>query len=74
MATVAVRNSINNERFDVQYTPGKSVKDTVREAGVVSGDFSIRDKVGNVIDDQPINNYVGQVLNLGMPGATIVGG
>src|SRR5262245_56174418 len=52
---VTVRNTITNDRVEVVAAPGRSVQDAVRESGFVHGDFSVRDKDGNVVDSQPIS-------------------
>lgn len=76
MAEVVLRNTITNDRMslDTSNLAGQSVGDVVSESGFVAGDFSVRDKQGRVIDDDPIENFEGAVVNVGLPGASVVGG
>lgn len=71
---VTVRNTITNDRVQLDTVAGKSVQEAIRESGFVHGDFSVRDKDGNVVDAQPLADYEGKILNVGLPGRTIVGG
>jgi len=71
---VTIRNTITNERMEIPAEQGKNVKDAVQNSGFVAGDFSVRDKQGNVIDDSRISEFDGQVVNVGLPGRTVVGG
>lgn len=71
---VTIRNAITNERMEVTAETGKTVKDAVEKSGFVAGDFSVRDKDGNVIDDRHITDFDGKVVNVGLPGRTVVGG
>ena len=72
---VTVRNTITNERTEITSEQGKSVKEAVQDSGLVlSGNFSVRDKTGNVIDDSRISDFDGQVVNVGLAGRTVGGG
>ena len=48
---VTVRNTITNDRVQLDAIPGKTVQNTVKESGFVHGEFSVRDKDGNVVDE-----------------------
>ena len=71
---VTVRNVLDNGQQDLQSSPNKSLKQAVQDAGLVHGDFSIRDKLGSVIDDQPVSTWEGKTVFLGLPGRTVEGG
>jgi hypothetical protein len=72
---VRVRNTLSNESIDIPIVDGKTVRQVVAESGFVAGDeFSVRDKRGNIVDDQSVSAFAGQVVNLGLPGRTVVGG
>ena len=72
--SVTVRNTITNDRIQMDTRPDLSVQQAVRDSGFVHGDFSVRDKDGNVVDTQPVTDFDGKILNVGLPGRTIVGG
>ena len=74
-STVTVRNSLTNDRFQVKVRPNQSVRDAIKESGIVHGDeFGVRDKNGTIVDDTPISEHEGQVLNVGLPGDMVRGG
>jgi hypothetical protein len=71
---LTARNTINGERMQIDTDGSKTVAAAVRDSGWVTGEFSVRDKNGNVIDDRPSSEYQGMVVNVGLPGRTVVGG
>ena len=71
---VTVRNTLNNERHELPTDTNQTVKEAIENSGFVLGDFSARDKNGNVVDSQPISQFEGQIVNVGLPGSTIEGG
>jgi hypothetical protein len=75
-ATVTFRNAITDARQPTEVTPGQTVRQAVESSGfIASGSaFSVRDKDGQVVDDQPASNYEGSVLSVGLPGDRVVGG
>ncbi len=69
MTNVTVRNTLNGERVEIPVVPGRTVRDAVAESGFVAGDdFSVRDKLGGVVDHEDISGYAGKVVNVGLPG------
>jgi hypothetical protein len=74
MANVTLRNAITNDRHQINPQPGKTVKQAVEESGFVQGTFSVRDKNGQIIDNEMIDNFSDAVLNVGLPGESVVGG
>jgi hypothetical protein len=71
---ITLRNVISNERTEIAARDGRTVKQAVQEAGFVFGDFSVRDKRGEVVDGRPIRDFEGEVLSVGLPGDTVEGG
>jgi hypothetical protein len=71
---LTARNTINGERMQIDTDASKSIAEAVRDSGWVTGQFSVRDKNGNVIDDRPASEFEGTVVNVGLPGRTVVGG
>ena len=73
MAVFTVRNSVNGQRQDVGIQLGQTVREAVEGSGFVTGDFSVRDKSGRVIDSDQVSAFEGQVVNVGLRG-NVVGG
>jgi hypothetical protein len=69
-----MRNTITNDRLLLEALPGRTVQEAVKESGFVHGDFSVRDKDGNVVDEEWIDDFEDTILNVGLPGRTVVGG
>ncbi|GAA4735608.1 hypothetical protein [Phytohabitans rumicis] len=75
-ATVTFRNAITDARQEVQVAPGQTVRQAVENSGFVAAGsaFSVRDKNGQVVDDQPATTHANTVLSVGLPGDRVVGG
>jgi hypothetical protein len=75
-ATVTFRNAITDARQQVEVTPGQTVRQAVESSGFIAAgsSFSVRDKDGQLVDDQPASAFDGTVLSVGLPGDRVVGG
>lgn len=74
--TVTFRNAITDARQEVEVSPGQSVRQAVENSGFIAAGsaFSVRDKNGRVVDDQPATEHANTVLSVGLPGDRVVGG
>jgi hypothetical protein len=77
MSTVVTfRNAITDARQEVEVSHGQTVRQAVENSGFVASgsSFSVRDKNGQVVDDQPAIEHANTVLSVGLPGDRVVGG
>jgi uncharacterized surface anchored protein len=75
MATVTLRNSLTGETHPVEVQTNRTVRQSVSNSGVIAGnEFSVRDKNGNVVDNDQLASHEGEVLNIGLPGDMVRGG
>ncbi|HUN30993.1 MAG TPA: hypothetical protein VMU95_03165 [Trebonia sp.] len=67
---VTFRNVITGDRQEVSVQPGQTVRQTVESAGIIApgNQFSVRDKDGTVVDNDPAVQHEGKVLQIGPPG------
>ncbi len=73
---VTFRNAITDQRVQIEVGAGQTVRQAVEDSGFIAAGngFSVRDKLGNVVDDQPAIQYTNTVLSVGLPGDLVVGG
>jgi hypothetical protein len=73
---VTFRNAITGDRQEVGIDPGQTVRDAVEASGLVAAGnaFSVRDKRGEVVDDQMAAQHANTVLTVGLPGDRVAGG
>ena len=77
MSTVVTfRNAITDARQEVEVSPSQTVRQAVESSGFIAAGsaFSVRDKNGQVVDNQPATKYANTVLSVGLPGDRVVGG
>lgn len=76
MNTITFRNALTDVTQPVQLQAGQSVRQAVESSGLIAAgnNFSVRDKDGQVVDDQPASQFAGQMLSVGLPGDGVVGG
>jgi hypothetical protein len=74
--TVVFRNALTDARQVVEVQSGQTVKQAVENSGFMAAgsSFSVRDKNGQLVDDQQAAEHVGEVLSVGLPGDRVVGG
>jgi hypothetical protein len=75
---VTFRNVITGDRHPIDVQPGQvgqSVRQTVESAGIIApgNQFSVRDKNGTVVDNDPVSQHGGEVLQIG-PLGNVQGG
>jgi len=73
---VTFRNVITGDRHDIDVHPGRTVRQTVESAGIIApgNHFSVRDKDGTVVDNDPATHHEGRVLQIGPLGNVQGGG
>ncbi len=73
---VTFRNAITDARQEIEVTPGQTVRQAVESSGFIAtgSSFSVRDKNGQVVDNQAAADYANTVLSVGLPGDRVVGG
>jgi len=73
---VTFRNVITGDRRDIDVHPGQTVRQTVESVGMIApgNQFSVRDKDGAVVDDDPASRHEGRVLQIGPLGNVQGGG
>jgi hypothetical protein len=76
MSIVTFRNAITDARHQVEVSPGQTVRQAVESSGFVApgSDFSVRDKDGIIVDNQPATQHDGAVLTVGLAGDSVRGG
>ena len=67
---VTFRNVLTGAERDVDVDSGQSVKQAAERAGVVApgNNFSVRDKDGKVVDNEPVADHEERVLTIGLAG------
>jgi hypothetical protein len=76
MSSVTFRNAITDARHPVDVSPGQTVRQAVLDSGFIAAgnEFSVRDKEGTIVDNQPADQFAGAVLTVGLAGDTVSGG
>jgi hypothetical protein len=76
MSIVTLRNAVTDARHQVDVPPGQTVRQVVENSGFVApgSDFSVRDKDGNIVDEQEAIQFAGAVLTVGLAGDSVRGG
>ncbi|WP_117213933.1 hypothetical protein [Allorhizocola rhizosphaerae] len=76
MNTITFRNALTDMNQQVPVQAGQTVRQTVESSGFIApgNNFSVRDKDGQIVDEQPADRFVGQMLSVGLPGDNVVGG
>jgi hypothetical protein len=72
---VTFRNIISGDRQEVTVQPGQTVHQAVESAGLIApgNQFSVRDKDGTIVDNEPVQQHEGKVLQIG-PQGNVQGG
>jgi hypothetical protein len=73
---VTFRNAITDDRQVVEVEQGQTVRQAVENSGIVAAgsSFSVRDKNGQVVDNQLAADHANTVLSVGLSGDRVVGG
>jgi len=73
---ITFRNVITGDRTEVQVAAGQTVQDAVRSSGFIApgNNFSVRDRDGNVVDDDQSTEHSDEVLYVGPVGNVQGGG
>jgi hypothetical protein len=73
---VTFRNVITGDRHDIDVQPGQTVRQAVDSAGIIApgNQFSVRDKSGTMVDNDPATQHSGEVLQIGPLGNVQGGG
>jgi uncharacterized surface anchored protein len=73
---VTFRNAITGDRRDVDVRTGQTVHQAVEDAGIVApgNAFSVRDKDGELVDNEQATSHEGKVLSVGLAGGNVRGG
>ncbi|HUA27518.1 MAG TPA: hypothetical protein VMC03_01425 [Streptosporangiaceae bacterium] len=76
MSTVTIRNAITDARQVLEIQPDQTVRQAVEKSGFIAAGnpFAVRDKVGNVVDDEQVADHKDTVLTVGLPDDQIEGG
>jgi hypothetical protein len=74
--TITFRNAITDQRQEVEVLPGQTVQQAVESSGFIApgSQFSVRDKNGQVVDNDVAANHANTVLSVGLAGERVVGG
>jgi len=67
--TATIQSAFTGMRCEVEVKPGLSVRQAVRESGLVFGDdFITCDMDAEVLDDHLLEDHRGEVINVSFPG------
>jgi hypothetical protein len=76
MSAVTIRNAITDARQVLEIQPDQTVRQAVERSGFIAAGnpFAVRDKLGNVVDNDKIADHRDTVLTVGLPDDQIEGG
>ena len=76
MSSVTIRNAITDARQVLEIQPNQTVRQAVENSGFVAAGnaFAVRDKIGNVVDNDQVTEHKDTVLTVGLPDDQIEGG
>lgn len=76
MPIVRFRNSLSNERREVDVPQGTTVREAAVATGMVgaSDQFSVRDRAGELVDGDEVSRHTADILSIGIAGNKVSGG